>query len=780
MKIQILGLRRYYNKQKQKELVYDAFFERGWRAESVPELFANIKEHLKNIPQGEHWNLYYTAANCLEKKGRKMARQEVMPFDIDGIDVEKRRDYVEPILQALSVQYEETGILFTGNGLQFIIGLKEGFESTDYFDKNRHHYRAVCAKINRGLREAGLPGEADPTVFSAARILRLPLTKNCKPNKPERIGELFQGRIARVEWQLERQSGIPQIAASEHINESSLKKYPAPDTDEILSECRFLAHCKDNPAQVRESEWYAMLSVVGRLPDGSLRAHEYSSGHPGYTHSETEDKLTQALQASGPRTCKSINATWGRCSECPHFKKITSPITIQGANYIKTQNQGFHDCAVDKEGNPKLGRPNFEDLRKFFNKEHHYKCIGGSKICVVWNGKFWEEFEDAYLENFAQTHFKPTADDRMRNEFRKLVHCTNLTDPQWFVHSINRRINFANGVLHIDSGEFGAHSPERGFRYVLPYDYDPEAKAPRFQQFLHEITGGNDSLSSVLIEFAGYAFSNDECWAEKAMIMVGEGSNGKSTFINVLKELAGSENYSGLTLNELRKETNRAHIDGTLFNLAEETPTNAMTESTFFKNAVTGGDILIRQLYKQGYTIPNRCKLMFACNELPDTRDCSKGFFRRLLVVPFNETFEGSTKDSFLKHKLFKELPGIFNIILEGYKNLKRQGKFTVSNDMDQEIEDYRLEMDSVAMWSNDSVTVLSRKDQGSSVLSKMYDSYKYAVERKGGYPLPYIKFSRRLGKLIPKYKDRCIRSVIEGRKETVVQGILFDTLEDF
>ena len=86
MAIQILGLRDYevHGKIKKKE----DFFYKKWRAESVPDLFNRLDEYMKKIPQEERVNLYYTAASCVEDRGRRLERQEVIPFDVDDIDIQ--------------------------------------------------------------------------------------------------------------------------------------------------------------------------------------------------------------------------------------------------------------------------------------------------------------------------------------------------------------------------------------------------------------------------------------------------------------------------------------------------------------------------------------------------------------------------------------------------------------------------------------------------------------------------------------------------------------------
>jgi P4 family phage/plasmid primase-like protien len=773
--IQILGLRPYFNEKKQQWDITDGtFFKKNWRAPSVVDLFQNIDHYTSKIPTKERYNLFYTVANCAEGK-RQFQEQHVMVFDVDGLDHGQDRErYITAVCSALGLDRKATGIVFSGNGLHFIVGLQTPIVDPSFFDLNKRHYMALVSKVDLALSRGGLPGKADPAVFDARRIMRLPGTINKKEGKPERSCALLNGNIQAVPFDITQLSGLPTVEAADHINPQTLRRYPRPDTTAVLSSCDFLKFCKDEPNAVSEEQWYASLSILPRLENGHELAHEYSRGYSRYSQPETDAKIEQALAASGPRTCQNINKTWGKCSGCPHFEKVSSPIMIRGANYIQTQETGFHETVIDAKGNPKPGKPCYEDLRRYFEQQQPYVVLGESKICLVWTGKFWREMKDAYLEAFAQDHFKPTAKTDMTSEFKNLVCRTNLRETAWFTSTTSRKINFNNGVLDLDTMQLGPHSPDYGFRYALAYDYDPTAEAPRFDKFLREVMNHREDLCDVVLEYAGYSFSNDVCWAQKALIMTGEGANGKSTLMSVFRALAGKENYASLTLGDLKAETNRQQLDGRLFNLAEETPTYAMAESSLFKNLVSGGETTVKMLYKQPYTIANKCKLMFACNELPKTKDTTKGFFRRLLIVPFDRTFEGSDRDSFLEEKLMQELPGIFNLVIRGYRRLKDKRAFTESSAIDKEIHQYRLELDTVASWFRDCVEDEKTETGVATQLSKLYSGYKFFTENRGDKPEIYTVFCKRMMKLVHNYNARIHRKLIDGKKETVIFGIKY------
>lgn len=785
MSVQILGLREWFDERDQKFKKKEVFFSNQWRAPSVELLFRDLDTYIEKIPQAERFNLYYTVSECFEEKGRKLKAQRDIPFDIDDIDVNKIDDTILAVLHVLKVPRGEIGIVFSGNGLQFIVGTSSAITDDGYFDSNREHYRAICDRINVELGRRSLPGVADPSVWSAARLMRLPKTLNKKPNKPEREAKLLNALINRLDFKLATVSMLPVVSKDDYVSQVVLDKYPPPDTATILTDCEFLKRAKNDPKTLPEPEWYAMLSITAKLKDGAKISHEYSKGHPGYSREETDLKISQAMKSSGPRTCKNINNLWGKCQTCKHFNTpLTSPIMIRGPNYIKTQMNGFHEIKHDANGHPKPGKPNYEDLRRFFEQKTPYLAMSESEIVYTYTGTHWKVEPDNALKAFAQDHFKPTASNVMRAEFLGIMRASNVKSKDWFDESTEGKMNFKNGILNLHTMELVPHSKEFGFRYVLPYEYDAKAEAPRFAQFLQEITCNRQELIDVILEYAGYSFSNDNCWAQKALLLVGEGANGKSTLLDVFKKLAGEDNYSSLTLSDLKNEANRFQLEGKLFNLAEETATSALLDSSLFKNLVTGGETMVKMLYHQPFRVCNRTKLLFACNELPRSKDTTTALFRRILIVPFDATFTEETRDTDIHQKLLSELPGIFNYIIKGYQRLIKQKTFSGSAVMDAQMQSYREFVDPISLFTQEYVDILEmdtlQNKTAFTTYKEIYHAYRDFVEDRSEDVVPHPIFVRNFIKLIPNIDKRTGRKREGEKQNRGLKGVRLVQTTDF
>lgn len=755
--IQILGLRIWSPKEgprKGKPTVFDSFHSKNWRAKSIPDLFNRHEEILRNIPPKERWNLFYTVAECGEGK-RQFKRQRAIIFDVDGIDLKNLGGYQEVFFKELALPRNKVAVICSGNGLHFVIATKEEITDRKYFDKFRQHYKVVLDRLDAALKKADLPGNFDPKVWDARRILRLPGTVNRKPNKPDRDCYFISHAIDPISFDITALSGLPIVAEKDQVPPGILRKYPKVDDESIKNECLFMGHASTSADVLPEPQWYAWLSIVSRFEKPTEYAHEISSKHPGYTRDETDQKLGQAMAASGPRTCKNINAEWGsdsKCAKCPHFGKIISPINIVGQEHIKTELTGFHTVT----SNGKF-IPNYDDLRKRFELDFDYKGMHGSRKVMIWTGNCYRHMPDVMIEEYAQLRFDPKAKTNMVNEFRNLIQRGNIKDSDWWNETVCRKMNFLNGILDLNDWSFIEHTPDMGFRYVLPYEYEPDAKAPLFTRMLDQVTCGDQELAKVLMEFMGYCLSNDDCWTQKALVLVGEGANGKSTFMNVLKALAGKGNYGAASFTDLVKsEYSRALLDGKLFNISEETPTYAMVDSAMFKTMTTGGEIQVRSPYKEPYYSRNMAKLVFACNELPEVKDTSEGYYRRLIIVPFKAKFTADTPgyDPHIEKKLIDELPGIFNMAMGGYMRLLERQAFTASQSIKKSVEAYRQETDTVMAWMTENMHV-NGDDTKFAILKDLYLSYKLSTESQGLKPVSRIKFTKSLRSEIPDFDIR-------------------------
>ncbi len=778
MALQILGLRDYADPKTKKTTKKEVFFSRGYRAPDLESILADPAAVVNSIPEDDRFNLYFTVADCFEESGRKLKEQHYIPFDIDKLDGatdEEVYGNAEKVakcaIKALGLEYNQVGVIFSGNGVQFFVRLSKPILDENYFDTLRQHYITVLKRIQGHLHQDGLVGEVDPSVFSKARLMRLPNTWNVKPGKPRRLAKVLQPNLVPVDFYLDQLSGIAEMQAPEHIPILALRRMPKPDTQAVISECSFIKWGFEHPADVPEPQWYAQISIVGQLEDGVALCHKMSEGHPKYNIYETDEKIEQAARNAGPRTCKNISTFYEGCKTCPHYGTITSPIQIKGAGYIATSETGFRELRKTKDGSFMPGKVSYDDLAKQFAKEHPYAVISGTKTLYIYNGTHWHPLDADAIRGWAKEKIKPSPMSSEFEEFYKQIMVTNLHTPEWLVDKTDGLLNFQNGVLNLETFELSPHSPLHSFVYVLPYAYDPTATAPRWEEFLSQITNSHAEIIELMEQFAGYAICDTKYRIHKALSLWGKGRNGKNTYAETVGKVVGPKNHSSVQLQDMVHDNNRVHMVNKMFNISEEVSFHALKETSFFKTVVAGGVMSVYEMYKNRYEVRNRAKFILLGNNMPYSSDRSDGLYNRLIVINLKNQYIDENDDKELKTKLEAELPGICNRFIAAYRRLKaNRYLFPDPEEVKAQLVAYKEANASSVQQFLRSIQQTGRESDYVPQL-ELYKNYEIWCNTHNERVLPSRTFGAELKELLPEgATGSCIR--INGKATKVTIGI--------
>jgi P4 family phage/plasmid primase-like protien len=206
----------------------------------------------------------------------------------------------------------------------------------------------------------------------------------------------------------------------------------------------------------------------------------------------------------------------------------------------------------------------------------------------------------------------------------------------------------------------------------VPLNYDTNAKAPRFEQFLDEVFAGDSDARQkrlVVEEALGYTLLAS-CRLEKFFMLIGGGANGKSVLLAVVAELVGAKQVSAVQPSQFDNRFQRGHLVGKLANIVTEIAQGAEIADDKLKSLVSGELTTAEMKFKDPFDFKPFATHWFGTNHLPRTRDFSDALFRRAILLSFNKRFEGDHRDVNLSQKLLAELPGIFNIALSGLARL--------------------------------------------------------------------------------------------------------------
>ncbi|HIA64383.1 MAG TPA: hypothetical protein EYN93_16090, partial [Planctomycetaceae bacterium] len=311
----------------------------------------------------------------------------------------------------------------------------------------------------------------------------------------------------------------------------------------------------------------------------------------------------------------------------------------------------------------------------------------------------------------------------------------------------------ANGVLQITAqgAKLLPHSPEHRMRVALPFEYHAASQAPRWQQYLQEVFDGADGGSSarLLQEFVGACLLGQAPRWQKCLVLYGTGANGKSATGEVLSGLFPSNACSSVRPHDLGHEYSRAMLVGKYLNVVGDMPSGNIKSTDLFKAVVVGDEIQARNPYHRVFSFRPRAGHLFSTNEVLHTRDTSKGYWRRFMILEYSVEFQGANEVKGLGKRIVKsELPGVLTWAVQGAVRLLQNDEYTVPESSLKLIAEWRKSADQVAIFVHEKCRpVLARVVGASSYTSTatLYVNYGVWAENSGHRALSKSKFSRRL-----------------------------------
>jgi putative DNA primase/helicase len=314
-------------------------------------------------------------------------------------------------------------------------------------------------------------------------------------------------------------------------------------------------------------------------------------------------------------------------------------------------------------------------------------------------------------------------------------------------------LGVANGVLDLRTGKLRSANPEDRITRHSPVALDKAAECPQFLTFLNQVTGGNRDLINFLQVIIGYCLTgltSEQC----LFFLYGMGANGKSTFLNLVKELLGGDLAHQIMSETLMARHSSASNDiarlmGVRVVIANEIEDGSPLSESLVKQ-ITGGDtVTARFLYREHFEFLPKFKILMAGNHKPTIRGRDNGIWRRICLIPFTVTISPEKRDKNLQSKLRAELPGILNWAIKGCKTWQKQGLIQPKIVSDAVIA-YRIEMDLLKQWIEAACTTGAQHKCKSRVA---YASYRQWAEDGGYKPMSEGIFSRELETSYTKVK---------------------------
>lgn len=266
-------------------------------------------------------------------------------------------------------------------------------------------------------------------------------------------------------------------------------------------------------------------------------------------------------------------------------------------------------------------------------------------------------------------------------------------------------INLKNTRFDIRSGKCLEFDPEAIEFSRIPVTYDPSAYCADLGKMLNRVFLGDREVIDLFEEMVGYTLIKHARY-QKAFMLYGTGSNGKSTILDLIKTFLGPRNYSSIALEKVTDRFNVAELENMLANIGEDIDNVAMKDTGTLKKIFAGNSLQVERKGERPYKISPSATHIYACNNIPRSFDKSDGFYRRWIFIPFNAKFtaEDPDYDPMIEDKITTDtaLSYLLNIAIRGAQRLIKNGHFTEPASVKKALETYKADNSNTLSWIED------------------------------------------------------------------------------
>jgi P4 family phage/plasmid primase-like protien len=292
-------------------------------------------------------------------------------------------------------------------------------------------------------------------------------------------------------------------------------------------------------------------------------------------------------------------------------------------------------------------------------------------------------------------------------------------------------------------------------RFRHEFEFEPGARPARYiDQLLTpclELEPDRDELIQLIQEFGGACLLGVAFQYQKALVLVGDGANGKSTLQQVFAGMFPPGSVTSISPHDMSKQFRLAGLVGARLNLVSEMPRDRLLSTEELKKAIAGEQLTGERKHKPPFKFTFRGGMLFSANALPAHRDTTHGFWRRWAIIPFRRRF---TRDEqvldLANHILEAELPAIVSWHLTGAAILAdRASGYWIPGTSHKRSSEWRKDADQVVAFITDKCRVLEPgNEQAWAGARDLYQAYQSWAAETGHSPLSSTSFGRRIKEL--------------------------------
>lgn len=484
-----------------------------------------------------------------------------------------------------------------------------------------------------------------------------------------------------------------------------------------------------------------------------------------------------------------IGKACASCTECYEQGKYND--TSLAIAFFKTEKDKGTTVNSDKKTYDMTDTGNAHRIYDKFSSSIRYSY--NRKRWYFWTGKAWildemgeiKKMADVICDDLKKEAWNIQDEDLQEQAFKFAKNSANTTRKEAMIKEAQHlkdipvsmddfdrytdNLNCDNGIINLRNGELFPHDPSFLMTRKCGCEYDTKRRPPKlWLKFLDDITGGNKDLQHYIHKCIGYSISGsnrEQC----AYFLYGMGNNGKSTFLDTLRDMMGT--YASTAQPDTFMLQSRlgssgggansdiARLKSARFVVSEEPTEGIRLNEGLLKQLTGGSKVTCRFLYGDEFEYTPEFKIWIATNHKPVIRGTDFGIWRRIKLIPFEVNIPADKVDKNLKYKLRKEFPQILAWAVEGCMLWQKEGLEEPECVLDA-TKEYKQEMDLVAGFVEQCVIIDYTADR--IMASDLFSVYSKWAKQNNEYEMSSKKFFTEIAKKLPD-KGRNSKGIFYG-----------------
>lgn len=450
----------------------------------------------------------------------------------------------------------------------------------------------------------------------------------------------------------------------------------------------------------------------GDLEQGSRDSTLYKWACSMWAKNTPIDVLTKAIYEYNENHCKP-----------PLPKRIVDAKIRSATKHKPGMSEEVKQSSEQKSSGGGNSKSSHLKIAKILLEENHACFIDGVPA-VFLEGRYetgWDAVDKATISH------DEGANTTKRKEVREYI---KLKAPHVNASPPNL-IGFQNGVLDITTMKMRNYSKDDIIQNIIPHEWNQFAEFPLVDVTLRKLAANDPTIELNLTEFMGLCLYRSNELAFFPMLLGKKGknaSNGKSTYINMVRSMLGKGNSSSLSFNDLGKNFAKCRIAGMLANLGDDISSKKIDANSLetVKKAATGDRIFCDVKNSSGFEFDSYCTFIFSSNKMPNFESEDEGLNRRMFPIRFNGHFSRDDPDfdPRISKKLSSEAACQRMLVraVEGLRRCIENNGPTPNAESVQMLEDIKVFNNNILQWMKEEDK--SQDDFIGCVPSAIYSEY--------------------------------------------------------